>query len=484
MRTELQVLSPHECDLVHERTLHVLSTIGMRVDTARGRAILAEAGASVAGSLVRFPPDLVERSLKLAPRRFALGGRRPGWRHELNAGDFTLVADGGGTELLDRLSGERRPATFADWREATSVCDAIDDIGVYWAMVDSGFDTGTPTGMVSYLSHLFHLFGKHVQDSFDSPAASPWLLRTLEILFGSKDEIRRRHPFSFLLTPASPLVIEEHYTDTWLALRGYDIPVAVMPMPLMGGTAPASRLATVLQANCEVLGTLCLVQAAEPGAPFIYAPAIAVMDPRTGRYAGGAIEHYVLSVAAVEMARSYGLPVEASGAGSDHFVPCPQAAYEKAMSSLLATLPWPDMAVGPGMLAGATILSFEQLIMDVEMFRMARAAAAGITISDERWLDDVMAAVGPGGSFLAQPSTRRALRQAEWSLPRFGLHESFSAWQQRGAPTTVDEAREQVELLLAAHQPERLAHDVERELAQLLAKAHEAEQTRHTNQER
>jgi hypothetical protein len=39
-------------------------------------------------------------------------------------------------------------------------------------------------------------------------------------------------------------------------------------------------------------------------------------------------------------------------------------------------------------------------------------------------------------------------------------------------------------LLLAAHQPERLAHDVERELAQLLAKAHEAEQTRHTNQER
>jgi hypothetical protein len=35
---------------------------------------------------------------------------------------------------------------------------------------------------------------------------------------------------------------------------------------------------------------LCLVQAGAPGTPFIYAPALAMMNPRSGGYSGGAIE--------------------------------------------------------------------------------------------------------------------------------------------------------------------------------------------------
>ena len=57
MRTRLQVLSDAEKSEVHERTLGVLARTGMRVDTAEGRRVLAEAGASVdeATRIVRFP---------------------------------------------------------------------------------------------------------------------------------------------------------------------------------------------------------------------------------------------------------------------------------------------------------------------------------------------------------------------------------------------------------------------------------------------
>ena len=81
MKTKLQVLSADERAQLHERTLHVLATAGMRVDTAQGRRILAEAGAQVdeATRIVRFPPALVEESLRLAPKQFSLGARRPGW---------------------------------------------------------------------------------------------------------------------------------------------------------------------------------------------------------------------------------------------------------------------------------------------------------------------------------------------------------------------------------------------------------------------
>ena len=98
------------------------------------------------------------------------------------------------------------------------------------------------------------------------------------------------------------------------------------------------------------------MQAAAPGTPFIYAPALAVMDPRSGRYSAGTIENGLLSAASVEMARYYGLPVEASGGGTDHYVPGIQPGYERALSSLLPVLSWPDILVGPGLLGGSMVL--------------------------------------------------------------------------------------------------------------------------------
>jgi trimethylamine--corrinoid protein Co-methyltransferase len=72
MRTLLQVLSADERTQVHERTLRILAKIGARVDTAKGRHFLKEAGAEVDedSHIVRFPRSLVEASLRLAPKEF------------------------------------------------------------------------------------------------------------------------------------------------------------------------------------------------------------------------------------------------------------------------------------------------------------------------------------------------------------------------------------------------------------------------------
>ena len=62
-------------------------------------------------------------------------------------------------------------------------------------------------------------------------------------------------------------------------MLGWDIPVAVMPMPTMGGTGPGNMISMTVLGNCEVLSTLCLIQAAAPGTPFIYAPVLGAMNP-------------------------------------------------------------------------------------------------------------------------------------------------------------------------------------------------------------
>ena len=469
--TSLEVLTNDARAQVHERTLHVLEHTGMRVDSDAARRILTEAGALVddATRVVRFPPRLVERALAAAPRRFDLGGRRPGWRLPMNAGESTLCLDGGPTLVLDRQTGERRRSTHADWLEATRLCDALEEIGMWWSPVEGKVLGDTTADWVSSMAETWRNFSRHVQDSFEDAALAPWTLEVLEIVFGGRDAVRRLHPYSFLICPVSPLVLERWEIDAWLALRGYDIPVAVMPMPIMGATAPGSLLATVLLGNCEVLGTLCLVEAAEPGVPFIHAPTLATMDPRSGRVAGNA-PHAALNAAGVEMARFYGLPAMGSGPSCDAFVPGIQAAYEKAIGMTLGCLAWPDILVGPGTLAEATVFSFEQTLIDVEVWRQCRKIHEGVPVGEDRWLSDVLERVGPGGQFIGETSTRRNVR-SEWLLPQLGVRDSYDAWTAAGIPDVLTEARAQVEEILDHHEPCALGDDVERGLDELRARA-------------
>ncbi len=471
MRTQLQVLADEERAQIHERTLKLLSQTGVRVDSSWGRRILREAGADVneSAAVVRLPPALVDRSLAAAPRTFTLGGRRQNWELALNKGECTLVADGGAIFVLDARTGERRPGAFDDWLMATHVIDALDDIGVYWRMVESGLAGDSPGDVVRYWRNVLSHYSKHVQDSTCTPAQSRWLLEVLQVVFGERETIRRLHPVSFLVCPFSPLVIEESYTDAYLeiAVAGYDMPVAVMTMPLMGATAPGSLISTIVLGNCEVLATLCLVQAAAPGTPFIYAPALAVMEPRSGRYSGGAVEHALLGAAATEMARYYDLPVEASTGGTDHHSPSIQAGYERAINWTLPALAWPDLLVGPGLLGGSTILSLEQLLIDVQVFGRCKQLRRGICSDESKWLDDVIASVGAGGNFLSQRSTRDALRAGEWHISKLGVHDTFERWEAAGRPDLLQEAREKVAHILAVHHPLPLDEAVEHELSRL-----------------
>jgi trimethylamine--corrinoid protein Co-methyltransferase len=416
---------------------------------------------------------MVEQSLALAPKRFSLGGRDPGFEFPLNAGQATLLNGGGGEQILDRRTGEVRLATRDDWVEIVRLIDALPEIGVGWVGTGEWKDAHTPAVVVSDTAETTRLFSRHQNTSFDDPALAPWWLETLAIVHGGRDEVARRHPVSFLFTPVSPLIVEGDTVDTWLAMRGWDIPVMVMPMPLMGATSPGSRLGTILSTNCELLGMLCLVQAAAPGTPFVYAPIIASVDPRSGRYAGGAALTS-LSCGGTEMARHYDLPVCSHAFSCDAWVPGAQAAYEKAFGMLLAGLSWPDILVGPGVLAGGLSFGLEQLVIDVEIWRMCRAAHEGIATGADRWLDEALARVGPGGNFLGERSTRRGMRGDEWFVPRLGTQDAHHVWEEAGKPDVVDEARQKVADILATHEATPWDEGVERALAQLRRRAGDA----------
>ena len=473
MATQIRILSDENLQRIHERSLHLLSHTGIQVDTIKGRTLLEQAGAvSTKGSnIIRLPRELVEKAIQSPPREFSLGGRRQGWSFAVNNGDNTLCLDGEGTLVIDRDTTEVRPATRKDWLEATRLADFADEIGVYWRMVTPQDRGDSMADFVEEMGKVFKYFTKHVMDPFMVPEQAPWLLEILQAVFGDQETIRKTHPYSTLLCPQSPLIITEAYTDAYFELKGWNIPVAVMPMALMGATAPASLLATLIQVNCEVLATLCLIQANEPGTPFIYAPALTLMDPKTGRYFSGGAENAIMNSAAVELARFYGFPIMASGFGTDTFRSSRQAGYERALNAVMPLLEWPDILVGPGLFGGDMMLSFDQLLVDLEMYRMIRQIRKGMDCGEDKWLDQVIERVGPGGNYLMEESTLKAVRSDEWYLPQMGVHDSYENWLERGQPTLAEEAREAVGHILLSHCPETMDTNVERELQRIHAAA-------------
>jgi trimethylamine--corrinoid protein Co-methyltransferase len=466
MQTQVQVLSSSELCEVHERSLQILMDIGVRLDSARARMILSEAGAQVdhKNRIVHFPTSLIENALNSAPKQFTLGGRRPGWNFPMNRGDCTLLADGEAIWVLNTKTGERRTGTEADWLKATKLIDGLDEVGIYWQMVSNPSKPETIARKVRYWRNTFSQFSKHVQESTENVEQTRWLLEVLQIIFGDRDSLRENKPFSFLLCPVSPLVIEENFTDAYLETTGMEIPVAVMPMPILGLTSPASLIATTVLGNCETLAMLCLVQAAAPGTPFIYAPALAVVDPRNGRYTGGAIEHSLLSVCVTQMARYYHLPVEASTGGTHRSSPGIQASYERSMNWTLPALAWPDILVGPGLFEGSTVLCFEQLLLDVEIFRCLKRLHQGIKTEDDQWLTDVIAQTSPGGNFLKHRSTLDGLRSGVWHIG------SLDKLNQTQETHLLEYIRAQIDEILRTYQPLPLDKETKVELDRLEAR--------------
>jgi trimethylamine--corrinoid protein Co-methyltransferase len=471
--TTIEVLSSARREEVHERALAVLSRTGLRVESARARELLGAAGARVdEGDLrVRLPRAVVEAALAAAPRTFSLGGRRAGWELPLDGTGCSLVADGEALQVLDIATGTRRRATEADWEQSTDLLDAIEEVGVYWRMVNADGGDPAPGATVRAWAGAFSRFSRHVQDSAADPAEAAWLLEVLDVVFGGREEVRRRRPFSFLLCPLSPLVLEGPYTDAWLATAEWGLPVAAMPMPMMGLSAPVGLVATTVLGTAEVLATLALVEAAAPGTPFIFAPALSVMEPRSGRFAGGAVEHALLGAATTEMARFYGLPAQASTGGTDAHLPGAQAGAERALGWLLPVLAWPDLLVGPGLLGGSTVLSLEQLLLDVEVFRRCVRLRRGIDAALEDAVDAALDEAGPGGGFLARPATRRAAHGGEWHLDRLGVRDAWERWEAAGREDVVDDARRAVVETLATHRSLPMDETAARGLAAVVSRA-------------
>jgi len=448
--------------LLVDEAIAVLRDVGVRIEGSARLEELREAGAEIdaVSGVVRFPEAQVRAAAEACPRTFVAAGATPD--------DDLLVEDGGPPRFcpsgcaaftLDMDTGERRPSTLEDLRQATALFDELPQIDAIWTTVAANDVVSEHRELVEYGTVLLET-AKHVV--FVESPNDPGPLRELAgALAGDLEQFARRPRFSTLLTVASPLQIDGRLLDVHAASAALGAPVFVYTVPMAGGTSPITPAGTMVATLAEFLAAACALQALAPGARLVMGASPTLLDMRTGTISYGACETGLMAVACVEVAHELGIPVSAPGVATEAKYPGPQACFEKALKSLTVTAAGADFQSGGiGQLDTANLLCLPQAVIDAEIVAMVKRLLRDVEISPETTQSEAIARVGIGGSFLGEKETRRRYRSGEYLIPSVATRLSYQAWEQDGR-TEIDAARARVEELLARHETTERPYDAE-----------------------
>ena len=469
-RLHLDILSSQDVERIHTATLDVIENTGVRFPSIKALDIWEAHGALVDRDtmIVKAPGHLIESALKLAPPEYTLAARNSSQDLPLDGNHVYVGTDGCGVEVNDLHSGERRRSCWQDVADIARVADYLEEIAFHWVAV-SAQDRPAETRGVHELRAIWENSSKHVQtESIVTEREARIAIEMAAAIAGGREALRQRPVLSIMQCTASPLGQDGGSLEAALISAEAGLPVGFMTMASCLTTGPATMAGNLVVGNAEVIAATALIQLAHPGAPVFYAAAQTASDLRSGAYTGGGPEDFLFGAATNILADYYNIPLSMGSFATGAKEPNWQSGIENSLSTFMASIVMSDMLLGVGLLHGSRIWSYEQMLMDCEIFDMVRKTLAGIEVNDETLALEAIQSVGAGGNFLTLKHTRKHMREI-W-LPEYMDRRPYNVWEEKkdGAP---DWARAKAQQILSTHEPEPLDPALSKELVQIIASA-------------
>jgi trimethylamine--corrinoid protein Co-methyltransferase len=462
------VLSDENVIKIHQATLDVIENIGIRFPSQKALDILASCGARVdiSTQVAKIPSDILMKYLEKAPSEFILAGRSTENDLILDGNHGYLGTDGCGIETIDIFTNQLRRSTKADAADSARIADALDEIGFWWAMV-SAQDCPAGSRSLHELEAAWLNTSKHLQtESIVNTDEMQLAIEMASCIAGGREPLRNHPVLSIMQCTVSPLGHDGGSLEAALLAAEAGLPVGFMTMASCASSGPATMAGNMVVGNAEVISALALIQMASPRAPVFYAAAQTATDLRTGAYTGGGPEDYLFGGATNQLADFYKIPLSMGTFATGAKEPDWQAAVDNSLSSFMAAASGADMLLGCGLLHGSKILSYEQIVMDCEIFSIIRKMTEGITVDDETMAIDVIRSVGTGGHYLAQNHTRKHMRDL-W-MPHLMDRRPYEKWL--ADPTGARQLAHKKALnLIQTHHPEPLDKGLVKELSRLIS---------------
>jgi trimethylamine--corrinoid protein Co-methyltransferase len=468
-RLSLDILSPGDVQRIHTATLDVIESVGVRFPSQKALDIWEAHGATVDRDtmIVKVPGHVIEEALKRAPPVYTLAARDPAQDLPLDGNHVYVGTDGCGVAVLDIESGERRLSCLQDVGDIARVADYVQEVAFNWVAV-SAQDCPPETRGLHELRALWENSTKHAQtESIYSQHEAHAAVEMAAAIAGGREALRKRPLLSVMQCTLPPLGQDGGSLEAALIGAQAGLPVGFMTMSACLTTGPATVAGTLVVGNAEVISATALIQLAHPGTPVFYAAAQTASDLRTGAYTGGGPEDFLFGAATNVLADFYNLPLSMGSFATGAKEPNWQAGVENSLSTLMASVVMSDMLLGVGLLHGSRVWSYEQMLMDCEIFSIVHKMMSGIPVDDETLALEAIRAVGPGGNFLAQKHTRKHMREL-W-LSTLMDRRPYDVWQEK-RDGARDWARAEARRILDTHQPEPLDPKLSKELERIIAK--------------
>ncbi len=468
-KLHLEVLSEDEVRRIHQASLEVIETVGVRFPSDWALDILKQAGAMVdrESRIARLPGQIIVEALAKAPPSYVLCARDPALDLPLDGEHSYLSTDGCGVEVIDLETEERRRSTKRDVAESALVADYLPQIAFYWPLV-AAQDCPPQTRSLHELEAAWNNTTKHVQtECVITAREAQAAIEMAAAIASGREELRKRPILSIMQCTISPLGQDGGSLEAALIAAQAGLPVGFMTMASCCSTGPATLAGNLVVGNAEVIAASALIELACPGAPIFYAAAQTAMDLRTGAYTGGGPEDYLFGAATNQLADFYRIPLSMGTFATGAKEPDWQAALDNAFAGLMPVLSGADMLTGAGLLDGSRILSYEQLLMDCEIYDVIQATVRGIEVNEETLALEAIKSVGVRGHYLDQKHTLKHMRK-RW-VPSLVDRRSYSIWEEDGRRGAREWAREKARWILSNHRPQPLEPKLQQELSNIIA---------------
>ena len=184
---------------------------------------------------------------------------------------------------------------------------------------------------------------------------------------------------------------------------------------------------------------------------------------KTMGYSGGAVECGMMNAAIHQLSNHIKVPNYNSSGLSDSKVPDAQAGYEKAFTSVLASMGGSNyIHHAAGMLESMLTIAHEQFVIDDEIIGNCCKVLKGIEVDEEHLALEVIDSVGPGGDFMTSPHTMSHLRKEYYIGNGVTDKKARGKWEKDGCQDTRQRALGIAKKLLESPKPSYIPEEIDK----------------------
>ena len=275
-----------------------------------------------------------------------------------------------------------------------------------WFAVSPTVDAPGELADLASLACLLASTGKHIMGQLVRPEDVPVAVEMLQLAAPGSD-LRARPIFSSIYCPVAPLTHEGKAMEAGMEMAKAGIPLDVFSLALSGATSPMTLAGTVVQTMADELSAAVLFKLVAPDCRLILSANSGIMDMRTSRFATSTPETLLMSVAEIELVRSYGAPSLSVGHVSDSYELGFRGGLEDMAQAMMTRMAGPDIMIGLGTVEAGQAISLPKLVLDAEVAQHGARIQRGLDLDEDHAAVETIAGVGPGGNYLGHRETRR-----------------------------------------------------------------------------